>query len=180
MKIFDSTHCSFVQSRTIPSASAIRALKWNSCYGICIAGGVRLLSGYDPRADKVTFRTPFQDYRGIRSISSDGTHVTFCTASGLIAFTDLRLPLLFPIGDTPKTHQNRQSTSRPILHRNSHSYQLLGGYVRPTEFYTAHFPGLPVEQAIFTHAYDPTGTRLFVGGGPALEALDGCQAAMLY
>jgi hypothetical protein len=34
------------------------------------------------------------------------------------------------------------------------------------------------ELAVFTHAWDPSGTQLFVGGGPVVLAGKGCSLAL--
>lgn len=39
---------------------------------------------------------------------------------------------------------------------------------RTTEIYLTHFAGTTVENAIYAHAWSPSGTRLFSAGGPLM------------
>lgn len=41
-----------------------------------------------------------------------------------------------------------------------------------------YFAGHDVHHAVYTHAYDPSGTKLLVGGGPLPYGLKGSYLAM--
>lgn len=44
--------------------------------------------------------------------------------------------------------------------------------------YEECFPGWPVRHAVYTHAYDFSGTRLLIGGGPLAFGLKGCYVGL--
>lgn len=69
---------------------------------------------------------------------------------------------------------------QPWIHRSEYHYQVLGGYVAPTELYMDVFNPLPIEQALFTHTYDSSGMKLFIAGGPSLAGLNGSTAGILH
>lgn len=44
--------------------------------------------------------------------------------------------------------------------------------------YEELFSGIPTYHAAYTHAWDPSGTRLFVAGGPLPFGLRGCYMGL--
>lgn len=52
------------------------------------------------------------------------------------------------------------------------------GWVAHNETYYEYFAESGVEHAVYTHAWDPSGTRLFVGGGPLAFGLRGGYLAL--
>lgn len=52
------------------------------------------------------------------------------------------------------------------------------GYLKRDDVFLQHFDGLEVRHTVYTHCYDPTYTKLFVGGGPLPVGLCGCYAAV--
>lgn len=70
---------------------------------------------------------------------------------------------------------------RPIDKHSQQPYLTLGdGWIAKDEMYRNYLAqnhNQPVPNAVYTHCYDPTFTRLFVGGGPLLLGLKGAYAA---
>lgn len=153
-----------------------RCCEWSKEHSACLVGNNNSIASFDPREQRMQFLNSFTEHRSVRSISADGHRITFTTSSGKVAFMDFRMPGLLPtsrnvsVSTTPKTW----------LHRSKNYYQVLDGYSNPTEFFTAEFSNLTIEQALFTHAYDSSGMRLFVGGGPSLQGIEGSTAGILF
>jgi WD40 repeat protein len=183
LKIFDSNQFSLVQSVYLPHHEAFRACDYSVVASAFVIGGNRNILGYDARNNQTFMSIPFPTSRGIRSVSIDGHRITFCTGSGEIAFADIRTGGLLPMmnnGVESNFFSSSPPTSHPLIHTSSHSYRLGGGMITPNPFYNVNFAPHPVEHGIFTHKYDRTGLRLFVGGGPAMASLDGCNLALLH
>jgi len=52
------------------------------------------------------------------------------------------------------------------------------GWLKRDNIYEEFFQNHVMQHAVYTHAYDPTGTKLFVGGGPRYSGLTGSYAAV--
>lgn len=187
--LYDSTTFSQVQSTFVAASAQCRDCSWHAYSSTFAVADAHCIRGYDARNNRFCYTIPFEDVRNIRSVSTDDAYkVTFTTGSGCLVFGDIRTQKVLPIGgDTfsplPLFNEfaSRNPTREPARFVPcSRSYQLLGGYVVPGDFYNATFAPHPVEHALFTHCYDPSGLRLFVGGGPTLTQLDGCNSALLY
>eukprot|EP01137_Pigoraptor_chileana_P036896 Opistho-2@33204 len=56
---------------------------------------------------------------------------------------------------------------------HQHFLQTGFGWLRKDDNYMNHFQGVPIYNAVYTHAYNESGTKLFVGGGPLQLGLCG-------
>jgi WD40 repeat protein len=184
MQLFDSTRLSLVQGISLANQHSIRAIDYNYFSGAFLVASDGIINCYDARNNQSWAKIHFPDYRNIRSLSSDQNLITLATGSGKIAFCDIRTLSIVPMDDHHVSHwmadPTIQSSGTPILTTGKNFYRLFGGHVVPTDFYNGTFAPHPVEQGIFTHCYDPSGIRLFVGGGPSLASLDGCNLAILH
>ena len=52
------------------------------------------------------------------------------------------------------------------------------GWIKKDEVYREHFWDHDTPNTVYTHCFDPTHTRLFVGGGPLPFGLCGSYAAV--
>lgn len=98
---------------------------------------------------------------GIRSVSFNEDIVTFGTGNGMIFFFDVR--------------------ANAYLDMNcGHSCTLnVGkGYLLHDETYEYFFVDHEYPNAVYTHSYDPSGTKLFTAGGPLPAGLHGNYAAL--
>lgn len=192
--IFDTMSATVVYAADYRGCHNIKCLKWSSDQAVCIIGGENTIGAVDPRQQKASFLVNFNEHRCVRSLSIQGHRITFSTASGKIGFVDLRMPRLLPIvpnsssllapSSTPSNSLiplfSSSTSLNPWMVKNSDYFQVIGGHLLQNEFYRANFAPHRVEQAIFTHAYDPTGLRLFAAGGPSLESLQGTTAGILF
>ncbi|XP_067665044.1 DDB1- and CUL4-associated factor 12-like [Haliotis asinina] len=117
----------------------------------------------DPRSDCSI--TPISKHpgRGIRSVSFNEDILTIGTGYGMVLFYDLR-------------------ACKYIQHNCGHAcYLSVGsGWLKPEEddrFFLSN-PGFP--NAVYTHAYDSSGTRLFAAGGPLSSVSWGNYAGLWY
>ncbi|XP_014667872.1 PREDICTED: DDB1- and CUL4-associated factor 12-like [Priapulus caudatus] len=98
---------------------------------------------------------------GIRSISFQGNILTVGTGTGSILFYDIR--------------------QRKFLecHCGQMSSLMVGpGYLHRDEVYQELFAGEVYRNAIYTHCYDASGTKLFAAGGPLPAGLSGNYAGI--
>lgn len=175
--LFDSNTFKLVYGFRCASWKGSRCASWSIEHTACLIGGQNSISVFDPRDPGLRHLFEFSEHQGIRSISSRGHRITFTTGSGKIAFSDFRMASLLSIPDESCTHPEGPHT---WIYRTNSCYQVLGGHIEPTPFYNDRFSPHPIEQAVFTHAYDPSGVRLFVGGGPSMELIQGCTAGILF
>jgi WD repeat-containing protein 40A len=131
---------------------------------------------FDYRGDtrwetKVTFPLPSI---GVRSLSFQGDILTFGTGCGNICFYDMRAQK-YLLTDIQKEVVGDNSHPTPVPAVMSTS----NGFVqRDAEYYQHYIQNMEYKPAIYTHAYDSTGTQLFVAGGPLSFNLAGNYAAL--
>ena len=104
-----------------------------------------------------------QLFGGVRSLLFSRNTLSIGSAKGRMAFFDL-------VGDKFMTFAGQKEDGTKY-ERPYHS---------TTECWTdpVHRGDFRAHHAIYTHNYDPSGARLFVGGGPLLLHLRGGYAAM--
>ncbi|XP_047003169.1 DDB1- and CUL4-associated factor 12 homolog [Schistocerca americana] len=100
---------------------------------------------------------------GIRSASFQDNILTIGTGVGILMFYDLR---------AGKYLESNINSSRTVVLKASK------GWVFPDDEYVDGFQNIKYTPAIYTHCYDPSGTRLFTAGGPLPANLDGNYAGL--
>lgn len=138
-------------------------------HGLLAVGSQNYLLLVDPRASIPVSRVPSQDSEwGVRSLCWRDYVISTGGGSGRISFYDIRRNQYQLLGN--------DSTLRPVP---PVSYLQTGkGQIVRDEVYETHFRGLAIPHAAYTHCFDPTGLRLFVGGGPLSFGLKGSYAAL--
>ena len=186
LELFDTTSFSAVQSQLMLDGRECRDCSWHVYTNTFAIADQHSIRGYDARNNRFCYTIPFNDYRNIRSVSTDdGYKVTFTTGSGCLVFGDVRTQKVLPIISDQQSQQSQRHAinSSPnvngIISRPRY-YEWIGGHVVPGAFYRETFFPHPVEQGIFTHSYDPSGLRLFIGGGPTLSEIEGSNASILH
>jgi len=104
---------------------------------------------------------------GVRSLSMSDHVLTSGSGQGRISFLDLRSIAYLPV-------RGGVQGSGCMPMDESLYLQSGEGYMVADGIYEEHFAGTSVCSASYTHAWDPSGTRLFVGGGPLPYGLRGC------
>ncbi len=127
-------------------------------------------SGYatfvDPRChDSLTVRA-VDDESSIRSIAFNNHVASMGIGTGAMMFYDVRMRSFLDLNATPGKAATRKL-----------AYQTGDGWIDELPD-TAFLPRESVRQVPYTHCYDPSGTRMFVAGGPLQMILTGCYAAV--
>jgi len=191
--LFDTITFSQVQSQFFSNVSQCRGSAWSAYSSTFAIAQQHRICGYDARNNRFCYSIPFEDVREIRSVSAEDSYrVTFTTGSGCLVFGDVRMQKVLPLegiqnssptatigASVPNSLPMQMRTGQRLV-KNGSAYQLIGGHVTRNDFYTQNFAPWPVEHALFTHCYDPSGMRIFVGGGPSLAHLEGCNSAIIF
>ncbi|XP_028399193.1 DDB1- and CUL4-associated factor 12-like [Dendronephthya gigantea] len=132
----------------------------NSLYAVGSQSHVTMLDGRCPSSFLYSVESIEKD-AGIRSLSFHHEVVTIGSGFGTCSFLDLR-------------------TCRYILKPDGKICQLKAGegWLRRDEFFYTLFGEMYFPTAIYTHCYDPSGSKLFTGGGPLAVGLYGNYAAL--
>lgn len=115
----------------------------------------------DPRARRadVVFTKKGCD---VRSVNFQGDMLTIGTDSGTIFFLDLRTHRVVPCRNAWSLVAGRGWLLRDVMYRTF--VEDMGDY--------------PYPNAIYTHCFDETGTKLFAAGGPSVTSLYGNYAGI--
>jgi len=99
---------------------------------------------------------------GVRSLSFLGDVMTVGGGAGKLSFLDMRTLQYIEMPESPHRRFLRVSD----------------GWLRRDELYRTYFADAETPNAVYTHCYDPSGSRLFVAGGPLSFGLCGTYAAL--
>eukprot|EP00164_Ancoracysta_twista_P011241 GFYU01017268.1.p1 GENE.GFYU01017268.1~~GFYU01017268.1.p1 ORF type:complete len:437 (-),score=-14.21 GFYU01017268.1:70-1380(-) len=155
-------------TRSFDVISSVRLFHQNDlvCVSLCqeqnlyAVGSQRHIMFVDPRTASVVQVVPSLDEGfGVRSLSFNSNILTVGGGVGRISFYDMR-GMYLPVAD-----------DRPYL-------TVGPGWLRRDAIYEAHFMGMQFPNAVYTHCYDPTRSRLFAAGGPLPFGLGGSYAAV--
>ncbi|XP_050400542.1 DDB1- and CUL4-associated factor 12 [Patella vulgata] len=131
-------------------------------YAIGSQSHVTLLDPRSPVANPQTVPSKHRD-RGIRSVCFNSDIISIGTGIGYMLFYDLR-------------------ANKYLEHGCKHSLSLnvSKGWLRLDDNFRDFFIDQEYPNAIYTHSYDESGTRLFAAGGPLPAGLWGNYAGMWY
>jgi len=115
----------------------------------------------DKKSNKIecTLDSPDLNW-GVRSVNFHHNLITIGGGAGRVSFYERRKNVWL---STVKANTNEEI---PLV---------LDTGVRTDEPRHAGFNSLP--DAVYTHKFDPSGTRMFIGGGPLLNGFKGCYCA---
>ncbi|XP_049848559.1 DDB1- and CUL4-associated factor 12-like [Schistocerca gregaria] len=164
MKIWDAPRLHCLSTSFLPETQELVCLEWNfetNCILIGSQSGIQMI---DPSSNKLVLNlnSMGSDW-GIRSLSSNQNRVTIGTGIGKLYFYDLR-KMCF--------EKTREQQPTPLFLQGTKAY------LKRDMFYERYFSGFDIPQAIYTHEYSPSGTRLFTAGGPLIFGLTGAYAAL--
>jgi len=130
-------------------------------HNIIAVGSQHFVTFLDPRSSSIIHKAPSQDQDwGVRSLSCKwGTVVTVGGGMGRISFFDLQ------------KNSYREVVGVKYLETGH-------GWLHKDATYRTHFASVFVPNAVYTHCYDPSGTKIFAGGGPLMLGLKGAYAAV--
>ncbi|GAQ78720.1 Notchless-like WD40 repeat-containing protein [Klebsormidium nitens] len=106
---------------------------------------------------------------GIRSLAFKGDILSVGGGKGRLSFLDLRTLKYLPLRG-PEGAEQLASGKKPS---ESYYFETGKGALEHNDVYYQHFRGQNVKHAIYSHAYDPSGTKMLVAGGPLPFGLRG-------
>jgi len=161
VKEWDAESFSTIRNIALQDKNEVVCLAYSQERGILTVGSQDCLTLIDTRIPRPINRVPSQDSDwGVRSLCWRDFIISAGCGGGKISFYDIRYNKYMEL-------------------RNGKCYLKTGkGFLIRDETYNTHFRGVEVPQAAYTHCYDPTGLRLFVGGGPLNFGLKGAYAAL--
>mmetsp|Transcript_5041 Transcript_5041/g.18147 ORF Transcript_5041/g.18147 Transcript_5041/m.18147 type:complete len:375 (-) Transcript_5041:37-1161(-) len=131
--------------------------------GLFLVGSESHVQILDPRTAKLVETVEaLETGRGVRSLSVLEDVLTVGSGAGSLSFLDLRIMKYMELENAGG--RNFYRTGRGWLKRDS--------------IFDNYFLGQEAPNAVYTHCYDPTRTKLFVGGGPLAFGLSGSYAAI--
>jgi len=165
IKTWDSTTFSVVNSLDITENQELVCLALNKEKDIVAAGSQCHVSMFCLKSGKALYTIPSHDGDwGVRSLSFQDFLVTIGGGAGRMAFYDTRKNAFLKIEGMDDEEEFFLQTGN--------------GWLEKDEMYYRHFNATTIPNAIYTHSYDPSGTRLFVGGGPLMLGLKGSYAGI--
>lgn len=168
-------------SRRLPQCLENVCLATRADCSLYAVGSKSHLTLHDSRTLRSTKEIPTKmPGSSIRSISfSNNNIITLSTGTGSILFYECRAAkyiesnLNFALDSLKSPAVNvRDQHSKPVI------LQASRGWVYPDELYIEVFRNQNYNPAIYTHCYDPSGTRLFAAGGPLPSSLYGNYAGL--
>eukprot|EP01135_Chromosphaera_perkinsii_P000703 Nk52_evm15s150 gene=Nk52_evmTU15s150 len=150
------------------------------------------ISFIDPRVKQVINSVESLDGGwGVRSLSFRNSIVTIGGGLGRVSFYDMRrfgylnlstIRESFSLSGGGRLHMNLGSHGSLLMSQASVLKDCVlstgKGWLRRDAVYQNHFQGTNIYNAVYTHSYDESGTRLFVAGGPLQLGLCGSYAGM--
>lgn len=148
-----------------------------SDFSLYAVGSKSHLTIYDSRNLRVVKKVPTANPDcSIRSVSFCNNIITLGTGVGTIMFYDCcagkYLEICSESLESTSTLKELMTTSKPLMLQSS------WGWMQPDEMYREIFHSIDYNPAIYTHCYDPSGTKLFAAGGPLPCSLSGMYAGL--
>jgi len=143
--------------------------------GICIVGSSEHVSMVDFRTARgISHIIPSLDEGcGVRTVGIRHQVITVGGGLGRMSFYDMRASKYMDILPGKSQHWKKEAG-------HGQSFFTVGdGFLKRDNIFEEFFQQHVMQHAVYTHAYDPSGTKLFVGGGPRYFGLTGCYAAVL-
>jgi len=160
VKEWDATSFSEIHKYPIPDKSEVVCISYSTEKNIIAVGSQNNVTLIDPRSQQAVLEISSSNFDwGVRSLNWRDFIISSGGGAGRISFFDIRFNKYIQAG--PKGF-----------------LEVTGGWLLHDAVYNTHFRGLEVPQAIYTHCFDPSGLRLFVGGGPLNLGLKGAHASL--
>jgi WD repeat-containing protein 40A len=119
---------------------------------IIAIGSQSYITIIDPRSSSIVTKIPSQDSDwGVRSLSFNGNIISIGGGQGHLSFFNIKAGKYLELVHNQK---NWYSSSKGWLHRD--------------DSYYTYFNGMDIPNAIHTHSYSPSKTKIFAGGGPLM------------
>ncbi|KAJ8338739.1 hypothetical protein SKAU_G00355250 [Synaphobranchus kaupii] len=150
-------------------------LAYGQEWSVYAVGSQAHVSFLDPRQPPHTIKSVSSRERGsgIRSVSFYEHMVTVGTGQGSLLFYDIRAQRFLEDPSSP-TCGYRQRPGEGILKLSTGK-----GWLNHDETWRSYFSDISsFPNAVYTHCYDSSGTKLFVAGGPLCSGLHGNYAGL--
>ncbi|KAK2872445.1 hypothetical protein QQF64_017942 [Cirrhinus molitorella] len=162
-------------STKLPYCKENVCLAYGLDWSVYAVGSQAHVSFLDPRQSSQNIRSVSSRERGsgIRSVSFYEHIVTVGTGQGSLLFYDIRAQrFLDGPSSSPGGYRNR--TAEGILKLTTGR-----GWLNHDETWRSYFSDVrSFPNAVYTHCYDDSGTKLFVAGGPLCSGLHGNYAGL--
>eukprot|EP00128_Syssomonas_multiformis_P015593 Colp12_sorted_trinity150504_noHs@16421 len=169
VKLWDASRLVATTSIPLHYSKETVCMDFEEDRNLVAVGSQAHVSFLDPRTASVILSVEsIDDGWGVRSLSSKFDIITIGGGLGRLSFYDMR-------GHGYVSVMSGESERLESLGRNNNEYflQTGSGWLRKDDVYATHFQGMHINNAVYAHAYDQSGHRLFVGGGPLQLGLYG-------
>lgn len=163
VKIWDSANLDVLTTVALEDANDLACMTLQENHDLIAVGSQHWVTLIDRRSAIIINQIRSVDQGcGVRSLNFLGPNIMSVGGGmGRLSFYDLCAERYINVGKVEES-----------------VYLPLGeGWLDKGAMYQTHFHNTEVPNAVYTHSYDPTFTRLFVGGGPLLAGLKGAYAA---
>ncbi|KAJ3218970.1 DDB1- and CUL4-associated factor 12 [Dinochytrium kinnereticum] len=173
VKIFDASRLSVAASIPLVHTQETVCLGMGIKENIYSVGSQSHISLIDPRVGSIVHTIESCDEGwGVRSMTINDGVITIGGGYGRISFYDLRAQGYL------SWRSRASNILNPLDAPQTRCLQNSGGWLDKDEFYTNHFLGQDIRNAVYTLSYDPYGVRLFSAGGPLQLNLCGSYAGL--
>ncbi|CDQ71107.1 unnamed protein product [Oncorhynchus mykiss] len=155
-------------STKLPHCKENVCLAYGQDWSVYAVGSQAHVSFLDPRQPTHNIKSVSSRERGsgIRSVSFYEHIVTVGTGQGSLLFYDIRAQRTLPAWPAAPRRGHPQTHHRE-------------GWLNHDETWRSYFSDInSFPNAVYTHCYDDSGTKLFVAGGPLCSGLHGNYAAL--
>ncbi|KAJ3257900.1 DDB1- and CUL4-associated factor 12 [Boothiomyces macroporosus] len=167
VKIWDSKECTVTNSVPLYYTNETVCLGLDTSNHLIGVGSQSHVSLIDPRIGKIVHIVDsLDDGWGVRSLCTMNSLLTIGGGLGRISFYDLRVQRYLE-WQGPST-----SPSKSLFQQSG------SGWLDKDVIFQRHFQGIPVYNAVYSMAYDSSGSRLFTCGGPLQLNLRGSYAGL--
>mmetsp|Transcript_10235 Transcript_10235/g.16770 ORF Transcript_10235/g.16770 Transcript_10235/m.16770 type:complete len:459 (+) Transcript_10235:133-1509(+) len=162
LKIWDSQRVVPILSKRLDHPVEAVCLAVSDIHNVYVVGSRDYISLLDPRTREFRSYESQDKGKGVRSLSFYQHMITVGGGGGLLSFFDIRKNAFMDIVDEDSGEVDK------------------GLYVGDGVRFEAssNIYANDTENAVYTHAYDPTGTRLLVAGGPLIYGSSGFYCAV--
>mmetsp|Transcript_6098 Transcript_6098/g.13908 ORF Transcript_6098/g.13908 Transcript_6098/m.13908 type:complete len:213 (+) Transcript_6098:680-1318(+) len=164
MKFWDPCRFEVASSVALRHTQELVCLALSPDHTLVAVGSQYHVQFVDPRSGVAHSINSQDSGWGVRSLSFLGGVLSVGGGAGRLSFLDMRtlgfIPVPSPCGQQKLFHS------------------VGDGWLKRDEVYQTYFLDVPTPNAVYTHAYDPSSTKLFVAGGPLPFGLCGSYSAL--
>eukprot|EP01095_Lingulamoeba_sp_RSL-Kostka_P014516 TRINITY_DN634_c1_g1_i1.p1 TRINITY_DN634_c1_g1~~TRINITY_DN634_c1_g1_i1.p1 ORF type:complete len:434 (-),score=87.15 TRINITY_DN634_c1_g1_i1:45-1346(-) len=159
VKIWDVNNFDVKSSVELLHEKELVCLAINEDLQIAAIGSLRHTQLIDLRSSTIIKSVPNMEQYGVRSVCFKENIMSIGSGKGYLSFYDISAENWIPV-----TEESNHILPQPSwIKKYQNEFQL---------------PDNLIASAIYTHNWDPSGNKLFVGGGPLLSGIKGCYGSI--